>query len=352
MLVQNYLANNSLSSLKDELGIESNIKDDLVILNYSQIDSPKFHPIVKECRGLILKNNTWDLVAKSFDRFYNLGENLEEQNKFNWKDFICTEKQDGSNIIIYHYNCKWRINTRNSFGEGNLPQNTCVNWQNAVSTCVGPRFFTHADPTLTYIFEFCSPWNQIVRRYEKPSLFLLSLFFKDYELSRDIQILEATKLGLTINNDYSFSSEPEISTFLSEKEQIDRTFEGVVVYDGKQRIKIKSKSYIDIHYNFFSKNIFLDKNLISAVLKNEDTEVISYYPELRQKISVIRSKILFHKEQADKLYCLNKHLSVKKDFALKVKDSIYSRFLFQCWNTNNKPSHIMNQDEKFFHNNI
>jgi tRNA splicing ligase len=47
----------------------------LVVLNYNQINSPKYDPIVMECRGLILDSkDSWKIVAKSFRRFFNYGE--------------------------------------------------------------------------------------------------------------------------------------------------------------------------------------------------------------------------------------------------------------------------------------
>lgn len=45
-----------------------------VILNYDQIESPKFDPIVKECRGLCLEIGTWNILARGFFRFFNIGE--------------------------------------------------------------------------------------------------------------------------------------------------------------------------------------------------------------------------------------------------------------------------------------
>ena len=60
--VQNYLrSGKTLDDLTDELGIKSTPHENLplVILNYSQIDSPKTDAIVRECRGLILDKRDW-----------------------------------------------------------------------------------------------------------------------------------------------------------------------------------------------------------------------------------------------------------------------------------------------------
>lgn len=75
--VQKYLrSGKTLEQLTSELGIKvtHHSSDPLVILNYCQIDSPKFHPITLECRGLVLEKQSWNIVARSFKRFFNFGE--------------------------------------------------------------------------------------------------------------------------------------------------------------------------------------------------------------------------------------------------------------------------------------
>jgi len=79
--VQEYLIKNGLQKLQDEFHIEVKEYPDRVTLNYSQIDSPKFNPICDECRGLILRKGTWEVMAMSFVRFYNFAEGIEEKDK-------------------------------------------------------------------------------------------------------------------------------------------------------------------------------------------------------------------------------------------------------------------------------
>jgi hypothetical protein len=76
LAVQEYLKTKTLDNLHDELAIEINRHDTLplAILNYNQIKSPKKHPIVLECRGLVLEIETWKIIARSFPRFFNFGE--------------------------------------------------------------------------------------------------------------------------------------------------------------------------------------------------------------------------------------------------------------------------------------
>lgn len=74
--VQQFLQTKSLEDLTAELGIRVTRHDQLplIILNYDQIESPKANEIVVECRGLVLEEGTWEIVARSFRRFFNFGE--------------------------------------------------------------------------------------------------------------------------------------------------------------------------------------------------------------------------------------------------------------------------------------
>ena len=120
LAVQEYLrSGKTLEQLKEELGIKFvQHEDGRVILNYCQIEIPKTHPIAMECRGLTLDSkNNWNIVAKAYDRFFNLGEHLELTNQFDWSDFECYTKEDGSIMLLYYHNDEWYVNTRGSFAD-------------------------------------------------------------------------------------------------------------------------------------------------------------------------------------------------------------------------------------------
>ena len=118
--VQSYLKKHGLQKLKDEFGINHSIHPELplVILNYDQIKSPKNLQIVRECRGLTLNLDDWSLVARSFYRFFNLGESQIE--KFDFSNFKVQSKEDGSLVVIYYFNGNWHVNTRGSFANDKM----------------------------------------------------------------------------------------------------------------------------------------------------------------------------------------------------------------------------------------
>ncbi len=97
--VQKYLrAGNTIENLSVEYGIHANHHPTfpLVVLKYDQIEAKKNCPIASECRSLVLEKGSWDVVSKSFNRFYQFGENLDITRKFNWDSYETLEKLDGS----------------------------------------------------------------------------------------------------------------------------------------------------------------------------------------------------------------------------------------------------------------
>lgn len=65
----------------------------LLMLKYSQIDSDFNLRIVRECRGLILDEDTLEVVCHPFDKFGNAGESYCPE--IDWKSCYVTEKIDG-----------------------------------------------------------------------------------------------------------------------------------------------------------------------------------------------------------------------------------------------------------------
>lgn len=121
--VQKFLIDNGVDALVNQYAIKICQHDELplMILNYDQIlSSPKTHPIVRECRGLVLNSQSYELIARSFFRFFNWGEVVDEMPLFDFNDFAVQTKEDGSIILLYNWRGQWHINTRGSFALDNM----------------------------------------------------------------------------------------------------------------------------------------------------------------------------------------------------------------------------------------
>jgi hypothetical protein len=354
--VQEWLRNNggNLELLEKQLGISSTVHEDgRVILNYSMIDSPKHNDIVRECRGLVLDRlDNWNLVARAFPRFFNVGEFPEEFDKFNWHNSLGYHKEDGSLCLVYYWRGQWRINTRGSFGEGEINYSG-ITWIDLANKAIPERFWDHARSGLTYVFELCSPHNKIVRTYNKPCVFLLTI----YDIKQNIEWefehveLEAAHLDLEMPYVTKFFHIKDVEGYIALKAQEDPTFEGIVLRDRRNnRWKVKSPEYLALHRMANNGDPCHPKNVLPFIISGETSELLAYFPEVESYVHELEDKITAAKQEVDNLwYCYHDEPSQKK-FALAVKDSVHSSVLFSARKLGLQPLNLMDLEYfvKFF----
>jgi len=335
--VQKFLQTKTFDDLNAELGIKVNYHEELplVILNYSQIESPKTHPIVRECRALVLHRDTHEVVARSFSRFFNWGEVQDEMHLFDFSSVSIQSKEDGSLALLYHFDGKWRVNTRGSFAQ-DVMQFHNHTWESAI--CKAANVETLDDlgvalnKDITFVCEFCSPWNKIVRRYDQPCLYLLTAF--DTQSGVELEPSQcdgfAKAAGLLRPVVYNFCNIEEIQEFLQGQAEKDPTYEGVVIRDrNNQRWKIKSATYLGLHkLRGEGDNMFNPKHLLPFVLAGEEGELLTYFEEVREQFFELKARV--YEEYADLLevWADNKHIQDQKEFALKVKEVPFASVLF------------------------
>ncbi len=325
--VQKYLTSGkTLENLADELAIKVTKHDalPLIILNYDQINSPKTHPIIRETRGLVLNSQDWSIVAKSMNRFFNWGEVQEEMSSFDFSNFIVQSKEDGSLVLIYNFDGSWRVNTRGSFAT-DLMQFQNFTWQEGICRALGvPDLLaldSILDPTVTYVCEFCSLWNKVVRTYKEPQMFLLTAFRGITELhwdeldSLDLSLFQVPEL-------YEFHSIEEIQQFLFDQGSNDPTFEGVVIRDHHgHRWKIKSATYLGLHrLRGEGDNVWNPKHLLPFVLNGEEDELLSYFEEVRTFFYELKSDVQAEYMKLLETWLDHKDIPEQKDFALAIKN--------------------------------
>lgn len=339
--VQNYLSSgNSFEDLTAELGIKAAYHPTLplVILNYSQIDSPKTNPIVRECRALVLTTDTHQVVAKSFDRFFNWGEVAEEMSSFDFSDFVVQSKEDGSLALLYHYDGHWRVNTRGSFAQDKMEFQSFT-WEQAVCKALRMNSLDEIDARLGYdlrgctlVCEFCSPWNKVVRKYEQPVLYLLTAFGVGGEM--DVGYCEklAVQLDVLRPTLYQFTNIEQIQKFLQDQAAADPTFEGVVMRDRHgHRWKVKSPTYLGLHrLRGEGDNLYNPKHLLPFVLAGEESELLAYFPEAAEAFYRTKSRVLEAYVRLLHLWADHKDIEQQKDFALAIQGK--SPFTFMLFN--------------------
>ena len=84
-------------------------KDGLVLFMYNQISSNFDIPLVQECRGIILEENSWVVKAMGFTKFWNIQEGRAA--KIDWPTARILTKLDGSIQKLFYYKDEWRVST-------------------------------------------------------------------------------------------------------------------------------------------------------------------------------------------------------------------------------------------------
>lgn len=342
--IQNWLIqnNSNYKLLEEQLGIKANFHEDgRVILNYSQIDSPKLNSIVRECRGLVL-DRKHNLVAKSFNRFFNWNEGTKnEMDNFDWKNCKITHKEDGSFLLLYYWLGRWHINTRNSYGNG-LVNDSGYTWRDLFKRASKDFvFYDKLDENLCYTFELCSPYNQVVKVYPEPKLFLLSAFRGEEELTHDAVEAIASDLSISRPETVSFDDPLEVASYIANKAITERGFEGTVARDSKNtRFKQKAESYLLLHRLSNNGNIVSTKNLVDIILKGEEDEMITYFPFIKDRLLELKEKFNKLVNDLDNIFYCHWDQVSRKRFAEEVKKHPLSCVLFSIYGTHYRPGLI------------
>ncbi len=330
--VQEYLLEHGIQKLQDEFHIKVKDYEDRVVLNYNQIDSPRFHPIVDECRGLILWKKNWEVAAQSFNRFYNVGED-PRTNEFPVHDpkTRIEEKIDGSIISLYYdrTNSKWQPATRSmAFAEGQTIWGNTFNqvFLKAIEkTCVTEflEFVTKNGKHFgyTYVFELVSPETRVVTPFNNYDVYLIGA--RD-EFGKEFNGCElygaAGNMGVKRPESFNFKSIDEMVQMANELPSMQEGF--VIVNEPRDtnnfwRIKCKNTKYLAIAH-MRSNGIISPKRILELVMKNDHYEYIGYFPEDKKYFDFI--DVLYNKsfESVKKIWEEAKNIENQKEFALYI----------------------------------
>lgn len=341
MKVIEFIKQHGLEALTEQLAISVKKVDDLLVLNYNQIDSPKTHPIVMECRSLILDTNL-NVVSRSFCRFFNYGEALNVMPEIDWSRAVAYEKVDGSLIKIYRHKSRWNIATKGTaYGESDcmgygvtfkelvlraLDCDSDADFQSLMD-----RSYIHHH--ITYIFELTSVENRVVKRYDGYKLHFLAARNNengDYvtELENEWLTDEGCRLSNLIHHpkEYRFNTVDECLRTARELKDLD---EGYVIYqDGVPIAKVKSPAYVAVHH--IRGEGLNPKRIMQLVLVNEQEEYLQYFPEDREVfIPYIEAKNKLD-QQIVSVYNSCKWIENQKEFAVYAQQYPFKAALFQA----------------------
>jgi RNA ligase len=342
----------ALAELTSGFGIKVRDYDNFVLLDYSMIDSPKMHPIVIECRSLILSKGDWRVLSLKFPRFFNAGECPEYYSDFKVERAIPMMKLDGSLIGVWYneFDKVWEISTRGmAKAEGGHPMGET--FRDKVLGAMGfteeqfQNFFNnYGNRLITLICEWVSPENRIVTRYEKSQLVLLGIsnIFNMAVDSNPGTLSDHQKyfnnLGLKFDTPQVFEQN-YLPQLIEAANEMDGLKEGFVLYDpvSSKRMKIKSSNYVLAHRIRGEDTIPTRKNLLELIFTGEVAEFLIYFPEYTDLVTGVETDVETFLDSLDKVWEANKDIENQKEFALALKGLNGTGFLFSARKNKTNP---------------
>lgn len=335
---QEYLRQHNLESLKADFAIKVNRHREypnLVHLQYDQISSPMGQDVVRECRGLILdESRDWKVICNPYRKFFNYGEGHAAQ--IGWGSARVFEKLDGSAIFVWHYDGRWHASTTGTpdggGSMGSASQETFADcfwriWSEKQYKM--PVAFGPPNSGETYIFEFMTPWNQVVVRHESPRIVLTGYRAPD-GTERGVDWAK-TFFNWEVVNDFPLTS---IEGVLQACEALNPLeHEGYVVCDAWfNRVKVKSPRYVALHH---LRDSFSTSRLVELIRKGEGSEFLNYFPEFQEEYSRINGLYLDLVERCNEDFERFRHIPTVEEFAQAVKDLPHKPCLFVLYRGKN-----------------
>lgn len=352
---------------RNELGIDVKVGGNFALLDYSQIDSPKFHSFVDQCRGSVIHIPSMTVTRRMFDRFYNLGEfnNKPLEDSFDFETGRGESKEDGSiigtwfnpekydeymknrhNTLFFAHNM-FEVGTRgNPVGDqplwsltGNGDNKTTYRKLFEDTIRFNPEdydiysFMFDEYRDYTFIFELCTLENRVVKAYAESGVYLLGIRHNETGIEFTPAELDDIAVEMSTHG-YGKIKRPTFKKFSSFEEVIEDSKhlknldEGYVLIDHNfNRIKVKSPVYVAVHHTKGNDGITPLK-AINLIRINEIDEYRAYFPEYASIIDNMVEKYNLIKPSVMGAYEKFSHLESQKDYALAVKDLPYSAILF------------------------
>lgn len=336
----------SLGELKKapyKLSISTGREGRLVGFKYNQIKSDLGLDICQEARGLILdRENNWDVVSFPFPKFFNAAEN--ESSDIDWDSAVAYEKLDGTCCTMYHFDGTWNVQTLGTVDAGGPIQLDAkasaihsewdgrtfaeLFWE-AFERVYGDVGTTPLDPDRVYVFELCTPINQVVVQHDEFKLPLIGV--------RDLRTLQ--EFPVEDDGRFGFFDRPrafEISEFGDAvefcNEELEEGREGVVIRDKFfRRIKLKTESYRKRHH--MKSGVIERKNgVVELVQKDLQDDFVGAFPGFEEIVEQVENELVRLEEKLKSDYSACGGPSTdpsddeeRKKFALNVQQWVDSR---------------------------
>ena len=307
------------------------------LFKYNMLESDMYQKISQEARGLIIEvsevsgQRVTKMLAHSFDKFFNYTEPQGEMvlEKFNWNDYSFQEKRDGSLMRLWFYKDRWVVSSSGTIDAHKAGIQIPSVGYNSFGDMFDAIFKKYdvdldsLDKGITYSFEMTSPDNKIVVDYIDDELTLIGMRVNKLNMEVDPVVFNPFKDIKTAER-FEFTSLQNALDVINGR----TNFEGLVLVDSAfNRVKIKTEEYLALAK--MSDMASSDRGILRMILAGTIDDVANRLPHLQPRIDIVKGFVESEISNIKQLISSVDFTQDRKTIALSIKDSPYSRFVFQ-----------------------
>ena len=247
----------------------------------------------RECRGLIFDRDG-NLMSRPFHKFFNVNE--REETQAHCVDIsqphVIMEKMDGSMIRPIFVDGHLRLATKMGVTEVAMQAEA---WLAAQDPILKQWMAIMMIQDITPIFEWVSPFNQIVLAYETADLVLLALRHNITGEYLDVGDPKDDKLWTVVPQYGSVAG--NLADYIARQRGAEGREGDIIRFADGHMIKVKNDWYVRIHKTV--DRIVFDRNIVALILNEEVDDVVPMLP----KVQADRVRV-FERRFAERLHAV------------------------------------------------
>ena len=255
-------------------------KDGYTVINYVVAMSDTFHmedandlggAIRRECRGLIFDADG-NLMSRPFHKFFNVNERDETQSHVvdMTSEHVIMEKMDGSMIRPLLVDGYLRLGTK--MGVTHVAMQA-EEWLAAQDPVLKAWMRQCVEDGVTPIFEWVSPFNQIVLAYEEADL----VYLGTRDNATGAYVMDKS-CPFTVVPQYG-SVEGNFNEYIARQRDAEEREGDIIRFADGHMVKIKNDWYVRIHKTL--ERIVYDRNIVNLILNEEVDDVLPMLPQVQ-----------------------------------------------------------------------
>ena len=292
--------------------------------------------IRRECRGLIFDADG-NLMSRPFHKFFNVNEREETQTHVvdMSQSHVIMEKMDGSMIRPILVDGYLRLATK--MGVTHVAMQA-EEWLAAQDPSLKEWMRQCVEDSVTPIFEWVSPFNQIVLAYEEADL----VYLGSRDNATGAYVMD-TSCPFTSVPRYG-SVEGNIADYIARQREAEGREGDIIRFADGHMLKIKNDWYVRIHKTV--DRIVFDRNIVNIIINEEVDDVVPMLPKVQadrvrdfeqrfwEAFKVNEDRLLAERDIARQLYD-NDRKRIALEFVPTLERKEDAQFIFRMLDEHN-----------------